>query len=92
MSVGWEILVQNEVPNFLAFLLSVERLKLRVAHAPELFVNTRRFSAVAVSHQLHYSFAVVDLALQHSAQIALFGSENILPNWLVTEKSQCVSD
>jgi hypothetical protein len=58
--VGGETLVQEQIPDFLSFAASVERLVLGVTDAAELFVDARRLGSVTFSHELHHPFTGVD--------------------------------
>ena len=46
--------------------------------------------ASRLADELDHTFGLIDLLPQHLAQVAAFGSENILPNRLVSQKGQGV--
>ena len=91
MRLNREALIDEEVPDFLPALARVERFVLRVAHPAKLRVDCWRFRAVTLADELNDAFTLIDLLAKNLSQIATLSSENILPDWLVTEKSQCVS-
>jgi len=80
--------VDEEIPNFLAALPCVKRFVLSITHATKLLVGRRRFRAVALTDQLDNALALIDLLTQQSAEIAAFGSKDVLPDRLVSEKRQ----
>jgi len=51
--IGRSAFVDEEPPRFLASLLSVEKLELRVRNAAEFGVGSRRFGPVASADQMH---------------------------------------
>ncbi len=89
-NVSWEMLVDEEIPNFLSALPGVESFVLRIAHPAELLVGRWRLCSVALTHQLNDSFALIDLLAKQSAQIAAFSAKDVLPDRLITEKGQGV--
>ncbi|MDP9186921.1 MAG: hypothetical protein M3O72_06150 [Verrucomicrobiota bacterium] len=90
MCVNREALVDEKIPDFFSALPRVERFVLRVAYSAELLVRGWRFRAITLTDKLNDAFTLIDLLAKNLSQIATFGSENILPDWLVTEKSQRV--
>ncbi len=91
-NISGEMLVDEEVPNFLSALPGIESFVLRIAHAAELLVGSWRLCAVALTDQLNDSFALIDLLAEQSAQIATFSAKNILPNRLVAKKGQGIGN
>jgi len=47
-----------------------------------------RFRAITLTDELNYAFTLIDLLAKQCSQIATLSSENILPDWLITEKGQ----
>ena len=83
-------LVHEEIPDLFSLLPGVERFVLRVTDAAKLFVRSRRFGPVALANELDDPFALIDLLTQHLAQIAPFGSKDVLPDRLVPQESEGV--
>src|ERR1700761_5402071 len=86
VAVGGKKFIDEEVPNLFATLPGIESFVLGITNTAELLVRGRRFSAVRMAHELNDPFAVINLLAQHCAQISAFGTENVLPHGLVTEK------
>src|SRR5260370_40421947 len=83
-----EMFVDEEIPNFLAALPCVESFVLGITHPAEFFVGSRRLRPVALTDQLDNALALINLLTQQSAKIAAFGSKDVLPDRLVSEKRQ----
>ena len=90
MRFNREALVDEQVPDFFPALARVERFVLGVAYPAELLIRGWRFRAVTLADELNDAFTLIDLLAKNLSQIATLSSENILPDWLVTEKSQRV--
>src|SRR5437588_4654269 len=90
--VDGKTLVHVKVPDFFPGLSRIESLILRVTHPAEFRIRCGRLRAVTLADELDDAFALVDLGAQHLAQIAAFGSEDVLPDRFVTEKRECVRD
>ena|SRR5438552_4574686 len=88
MRVDRKRFINEQVPDFRSLLARIERLVLSVTDAAEFFIGNWRLRAVRLTHELDDAFALIDLLAQHVAQIAAFGSKNILPDRLVTKESQ----
>src|SRR5260370_26035256 len=88
--VNREALIDEEIPDFFSALARVERFVLGVAYPAELLVRGWRFRAVTLADELNDAFTLIDLLTKNLSQIATLSSENILPDWLVTEKSHRV--
>src|SRR5438105_8805248 len=88
--VDGKTLVHVKVPDFFPGLSRIESLILRVTHPAEFRIRRGRLRAITLADQLDYAFALVDLGAQHLAQIATFGSENVLPDRFVTEEGERV--
>jgi hypothetical protein len=43
-----------------------------------------------LSDELDDAFALIDSLPKHRAQVAAFGSKNILPDWLITQEGKRV--
>ena len=63
---------------------------MRIADPAKLRIGLRRLGAVAIADELEDAFALIDLLAQHRAEIAGFGAEDFLPDWLVTEEGKGV--
>ena len=70
--------------------MRVKGFVLGVAHPAELLVRSWRFGPITLADELNEAFTLIDLLAKNLSQIATLSSENILPDWLVTEKSQRV--
>lgn len=90
--VGGKTLVHEKVPDFFSGLSSIKRPVLSVTNSAELFVRSRRFGPVALTDELDDTFALIDLLTQHLAQVASLRPKDVLPNRLVTQKGQGISD
>src|SRR5438045_3226926 len=90
--VDGKSLVHVEVPDFFPALSRIESLVLRVTDPAEFRIRRWRFGAITLADELDHTFGLIDLLPQHLAQVAAFGSENILPNRLVSQKGQGVGD
>jgi len=90
MRLNREALVDEEIPYFFSALARVERFVLGVAYPADLLVRGWRFRAVTLADELNDAFTLIDLLTKNLSQIATLSPENILPDWLVTEKSQRV--
>src|ERR1700730_4806474 len=91
-SVRRKMFIDEQVPDLLVTLPGTERFILGVANPPEFFVRSGWFRAVTLANQLDDAFAMINLLSQNFAKISALRAENFLPNWLITEKCQCVSD
>src|SRR2546423_1882161 len=85
-----ESFVDKKIPDFLAALPGIERFVLRITHPAELRIGRGRLGAVTFADDLEDAFALGDLLAQHPAQVAGLGPEDVLPDWLVTEKAEGV--
>ena len=65
---------------------------MRVIDPAELFVRSGRLGPVTLADELDDAFALIDLLAEHLAQVSPLGPKNVLPNGLVTQKSQSISD
>jgi len=90
MRINREVLVDEQVPDFFSALPRVERFVLGVAYPAKLRVDCWRFRAVTLADELNDAFTLIDLLAKNLSQFATLSSENILLDWLVTEKSQRV--
>src|SRR5437868_3017344 len=88
--VDGKTLVHVKVPDFFPGLSRIKSLILRVTHPAEFRIRRGRLRAVTLADELDDAFALVDLGAQHLAQIAAFGSENVLPDRFVTEEGERV--
>ena len=92
MRVDREAFINEEIPDFLSSFAGVKRLVLRVTDAAEFLIGGWRLSAVTLSDELDYSFALINLLTKQSAEISAFRSKYILPNRLIAEKRERVCD
>src|SRR5437763_7701173 len=90
--VDGKTLVHVKVPDCFSGLSRIESLILRVTDPAKFRIGRRRFGPVTLTDELDDAFALVDLVAQHLAQIAALGAEDVLPDWFVAEKGQCVRD
>ena len=86
MGIGSKIWIKKKVPDLFPALFGIQRLVLCIAHPTELLVDCWWRGTVALTHDLDDAGACVNAAAYHSAQLALFSAENILPVWLVTQE------
>ena len=89
--IGGEAIVDEKIPDFLAPLPGVERFILGVADPAKILIRNGRLRSVAAAHQLHNSFALIDLVPEEFAQISPFRPEDILPGRLVAKKAERIS-
>src|SRR5437016_4131681 len=75
--VSREGFFDKQEPDFFASVVGIECFILGVACAAEVGVGGWGFCAVAVADELDESGAGVDFALEHLAEVAVFGTEDV---------------
>ncbi len=88
--IGWEMFIDEKVPDLFSTIPSIERLVLRVADPAKFLVRLFRLRPVALADQLNDSFALIDLLTEQATKITALRCEDVLPDRLVSKKDQSV--
>jgi hypothetical protein len=92
VGVNGEAFVDKKIPNLFSSLSSVKRFVLSVAYAAERFIGHGWLGSIGAPNDLDHAFALINLLPKNLTQISTLRAEDILPDWLVAEKSQSIGD